>query len=223
MALRIPESDRLALATLMKLPEATIEGLVGALRSSKPALRTQGLASQVAGSSAVDPETASQVVRVLLSLFSVWTSRKVELDRFVEELQEALQATGDPQLQPASWPLFNDRLKNLLSVDRALGITSKALDVSLQHKYWLCESRIVSDVRPVFGTDAAKEPEFAVVSHVLKLVCHRGDDLKEIFVAADATALQQLRISIERALAKDKTLRRLMTRSGVGTLDTEER
>jgi len=100
-----------------------------------------------------------------------------------------------------------DQLAAVLNCERSIRATAKALDVSGQSERVVARSRVISDIRPVFGdaTDNSPgQPLQAVMLHTLRLEC-RGEFQHHHFVLSSKD-LQQLRDTVERALLKEKVL-----------------
>src|SRR5258708_631176 len=194
MAFKIPPSEESHLVRFLALSDDAVERLIAALGNCTPTLKRRDLAKQITAKTGIDGVSASSTVRVLIALYTTFAGHPTDLDQFVEDVHRALEKLDRPELRPKSgdWSLFKNRLKALLSFDKTLGITSKALEVSMEYQYWLCESRVLSEIRPVFNRNPDERPLAAVVSHVLKLKCHEGDEMRDFFIGLDSGALRKL-------------------------------
>jgi hypothetical protein len=115
---------------------------------------------------------------------------------------------------------LKERLTKLLD-NQAILVAAKARLVFIEHEHYLCYARIVTDIRPVFGLDVSRKPRAAMIAHTLKLVYHegKGKDTKEFFVALDPSSLDRLSELIERAKAKEETLKSVLGTADVQYLD----
>ena len=78
----------------------------------------------------------------------------------------------------------------------------------------------MTDFRPIFHVDVYEKPDAAVIVHMLKITqrTQAGAHRDEYF-ALDSNDLALMHQIIERAMAKEKTLRAMVKDSGVVILD----
>jgi hypothetical protein len=109
--------------------------------------------------------------------------------------------------------------------EKTLGTTAKALSVVIENERLLCSdnSRIVTDMRPIYGADVKDSPDAAVITHLFKLAFHEGPEmeLKENYFAMNTADLRVLRRLLDRALAKDESLRAKLKKSGFDILESD--
>lgn len=110
---------------------------------------------------------------------------------------------------------LEDRLERVLAID-AIGIQGKARYLQSSAAALFVNARVVSDLRPVFR-DPDLEPAAVVVMHQLRVAFQSGlnGELEHLSIALDTDDLEALRDVIERALAKDRSLRAYVTGKGV--------
>jgi len=223
MALRVPERHYDALVALLQLPESSWESLLASLRDWPPSLSVRGLAELVAPKLNLPEDIARDGIRMLGSLYSARVRGNAAIEAFVEDVCRAAQASDRTEFRaPAeSWTRFKRALASVLSLEQTLGVRSKAFDLQLEHPRTLCTARILTDVRPVFGTDPTQPPPAVFVSHTLRIAYHEGDSLKEFFVALDSADLRELKGLIERASLKEANLRRFFGTYTIPCVDLE--
>ncbi|MCL5097631.1 MAG: hypothetical protein M1608_08905 [Candidatus Omnitrophica bacterium] len=112
---------------------------------------------------------------------------------------------------------FLHRLLILLSFEKSLGVTSKTFDVMTERERILCESRILTDIRPVFGKPSDR-PTAAIIVHNLKIIYHQDGEHHEFYVALDGEDIRTLKGVLERAEKKEQSLQSLMGETGVSCL-----
>jgi len=220
MEFRIPEMAEAALAEFAKLQKEQVSKLIEAIRASKPALGIDNFAVNVASKSDLE----LQVVGRILSMFAGMYLSRIEagknLDEFVSDLSGALKQRASKDSTPVDWTAFADSVQAILACEDSLGVTAKALDLLTDHEHGLHSSRIIMDIRHVFASDPNARPKAAVIVHMLNLVYHEIDDMKEIYIALDASDLAKLRSAIERAQAKEANLRKMLKESAVDCLES---
>jgi hypothetical protein len=112
---------------------------------------------------------------------------------------------------------LREKVEKLLNVHK-LKVISKATRLQLDGERLYCESKILSDIRPVFDDDPEVDPIGAVITHTLKLGYHIGREHKEFHIVLDADDLESLKSVIDRAYAKNQTLRVLLRKKNLPNL-----
>lgn len=196
--LTIPRSDRQGLAIMRALSnEAFAELLIQLERSPDTALSVKSLSST----------DAQQILDAINSMFRVRTYNDVSVAEFVSDVYEALREEGD--LESSDEPLFRERLVKLLSL-KVFEIGAKAAVLRVEYGNVFCNARILTDIRPVYGKDVSGAPAAMIIMHTLKIAYHRGSAggrLSEFYVAFSPEEISELRIALDRAEEKEKSLR----------------
>jgi len=215
MEFRIPKSAEAPLTEFMRLSSEQMKRLADAIRQSKPALLVQDFANEVASKFGEDPRKVDEIVSMLGGMYLASIDMGTSVDEFVSDLSSALRKRGEKQITPQDWLGFEQSLKSILLAEDSLGITAKALDLLTDQEHGCHSVRILTDIRHIFSTDASQRPKAALVLHILNLVYHEIDGLKEIYVALDSGDLRQLKSAIERAEMKEKNLQGLLKESSI--------
>jgi hypothetical protein len=105
---------------------------------------------------------------------------------------------------------FRERIAKLLSIQPIRTIT-KADRLRQEGERVYCESKMFSDIRPIFTEDVSARPAGAVITHTLKIACHTETGHEEVRILLDSGDLGRLKEVVDRADAKDKTLRGLVS------------
>lgn len=150
-----------------------------------------------------------EIAFALAALYHVRSSREAPLDHFVDEVCDAMESlqSDDLRLSTSQRPEFREKLARLLGAP-GLAVITKAADLSGADERTFCHARVLTDLRPVFGAIVEDGPQAMIVIHQLKLTYHHGSSKHEHFhVTLDDGNLQELRILIDRADAKARTLK----------------
>ena len=209
-SLRVPPRQVAAVEALRDLSEADFATLVETLATGP--IDPNGMREAVANAIPVlSPEEAQNAVDMLLALDRV----RYERGETPEELAEALgEADGMPG-DEAQREVAVARLRRLLG-SPALRLTSKALDLLYSNERNFVRSRIVSEIRPIFGDDPSEMPRAAVVAHRLEIefVDPAGHNRTMQF-ALDQDDLATLRSSVARAEAKAAVMESVVQQGGL--------
>lgn len=222
MKLRIPKHRRKALEDLLNLSKAKLQALVKELRNAPPKFLLQDLSDQLDKKIKIGDRKALRIINLLSDLYNVRFRENVSVKDFVDDFQEAVIDVG---LEPknVSWKEFNSIIAGLISFDQSLGVSSKAADVMNEHAKVFAWSRILTDLRPIFKADPKASPEAAVVVHTLQIGYLDGGEQHEFYVAMDCSDIKKLQNSLDRAISKEESLKKLMEKIDLTILNSESR
>lgn len=212
MALQIPDEEIQKIVKIWKLSDAQVEDLIGALRSAPIEPNSRETANRIATHvHSIPKKDLIPIVEVIYDLCFVREFANVSRSRFLNDLSESLRDSKDPDLAVLAGRAseVKQRLESLLSIE-TINVISKSARLQRDGERLYCASKILSDIRPVFKADAKVRPIGAVITHSLKLDYHEGQDTRLFFVVLDSEDLIALRRVLDRAIAKDKTLRKLL-------------
>lgn len=219
MALDIPKDDAGAIATIKELRPASVEKFISALRDapliSNPKEMTAHLAKRLPS---IPIARLAPVVETLYTLYQIRELSGVKHQRFLEDLMDGIRNSRELQLAPKDLAKLRSLLERLMSMD-TLNTIAKAARLQRDGERLYCNAKILSDMRPVFGKDPTVRPVGAVLTHTLKVGYHEGRDHREFLLILDSSDLVALAEVIQRAQAKDKTLRELLKSVKLPSLD----
>jgi len=222
MALHIPDEHRDPLVRLNNLSRASVDTIVAALKDCKPTFVVENLTKALVKRAKLSQDDARNLMWLLVSLYTVMDSSGYGVDAFLDELIQAAKSqikdTKTPVLK--NWEPLRANLRRLLTLG-TLGVSAKALGVMVDHAQVFRNARVISDLRPIFGSDPASKPEAATLVHTLKIDLRTKEAQRAFYVAMDSRDLQILRRAIDRALEKDKALRKVCSASNITFLDVE--
>ena len=142
-----------------------------------------------------------------MSLANVRADAGNSIADFIDDLVESMETDQRKELHLGpTREQFKKNLAKLLN-DKNLVIASKAIYLRRDYEHTYCRARILTDIRPIFSDDRTLPPISAVLIHQLQLVYHEGSTTKEIHIALDSDDLSSLKVQIERAQEKAKSLK----------------
>lgn len=100
----------------------------------------------------------------------------------------------------------------------AVSIICKVRSVANDNDFSFQKSRILTELRPVFGASAKDKPVTFALTHSLKLVYLKNGERKEMFVAMDDDDIESIHEQLVRAKEKALTLRKMMSDLGESVL-----
>ncbi len=200
----VPDRHKDAVGNLLHLSGEQVRTLSVALDTSDQRYMT--IETLLRDSGIEDPANALQ------ALASLELARR-QFNLTESDVADSLAPVGNEQ--PANlWPLLNTT---------AVRRFAKAIDLRNSYEKILADSRVISDIRPVFP-DEGEIPRIvdaAMVNHTLKLTYFPGERglPGEIHIAVDTVDLKNLREQIDRALEKESAARALIEKGGAIVLE----
>jgi len=221
MALEIPKEDAGSITTIRALSHASMEKFVSALTTAPLVSNPHEMAAHIA--KRVPSISTDQLTRVLSTIYMLYHIRElagVEHSQFLDDLMDAIRRNPTLQLPEKETPKLRSLFERIMNID-SLNMVAKAGRLQRDGERLYCSAKILSDIRPVFGSDPAIRPVGAVLTHTLKVRYHEGEgrDHREFHVVLDSSDLDDLGDIIQRAQAKDKSLRGLLKSAELPGLD----
>jgi hypothetical protein len=222
-ALNVPKEDREGLAKLIRLQNESINELVSALAGAPPSVDADQLASIIA----TKAKTISQgdikpIASTIISFYYARAYLGYSIPDFAKAICESVSRgiVDDLKLSDQECSRFQDDLIKILSVD-PLAARIKSQTVLREYEHILCDARVLTDLRPVFGSNPTAPPSGAGVIHTLRIRYHEGNEIKEFYVALDSDDIEDLRKSMERAKLKAESLQSVLKAAGISYLAVE--
>lgn len=222
MALLVPADQIGHIKKFLELPDEKIDIFLDALRNAGPQFNVADLALEISGRVDVPPFLADGIVRVLASIY-LTRDLRTPVEKFVD--REVFVALKRAQAFPAEtieiqWRRLRTFLVAALSLERSLGTAAKAGPVLTQHERIFAGARIMTDLRPIYHLDVSEKPDAAVIIHMLRITQRDnfGKHSDEYF-ALDSNDIAAMKVIIDRAEKKEKTLKDIMENSGVTVLN----
>ena len=220
-AITIPDRYKGGLIKLITLPGNSVNQIISAFEGVAPKFFPEELSKEITSKvEGVSSEDLLEIISAILSL----SKHRVHDDMLPEELAEQIiQALSEGSVEDVKLVKKNQQgLKQLLvrffQIETLL-ISAKASGIMLSHENVFCSARVITDVRPVFGSDPSVAPNAAVMVHMLNLSYHQEGHLKELYIAMDALDIETLRTALDRADLKSQSLKSLIKRAGLTHLD----
>jgi len=211
---RIPERYRVGFAKLKLLTPQTVTSILQVVEQLPPTSKIKDMVSAITSHlPSVGREDAEVIVRTLYSLyvFRADAGPETTLSELVTSIVVAMQASGKDSLalQDKEKAEFQDNLTRLLG-STVLERSSKIQQLKTDYETLFYDAKILTDIRPLFA-DPKERPVSATITHTLKIVCHEaGGEHKELYFALSSEHIQTIKKVVERAEAKEESLRSLL-------------
>lgn len=173
----------------------------------------------------IEDKDALLILDTLLSLQHALSSSNKSINMFIGDVATSLadQAqSGESLLKEEQLPQLQITLEQLLRVP-SVSLAAKATSLLFENERSLLNSRILTDVRPVFDV-ATNDVGGGLIIQTLKLeyVSEADNHPKEFFVSLDSDDIEDLINNLERAKLKADKLKELLSESSITCIDTDE-
>ncbi len=217
----IPGRYAPGLLKLTQLRREEVNELAAGLASAEQALSVERLLSSLGGRiPSIPRDDLRMVLDSLRSLYLFRAKEDLTVDECVQAVSDAVERGSASELSfdNKSRADFERDLTSLLSVE-SLAVEAKGLDLLVEQPHVFHGARVLTDLRPVFGSDIQQLPSAALIVHTLRITYHEDDTLREFYVALDSEEVENLSRILERAKMKEQGLEQLLQAADVPRLD----
>lgn len=220
MPWQIPKDDLLAILKINDLSDESVKALSSVLAVAPMKHDIEEMTESIADAiQSIPYDELTSIIRVLDTLYHIREVTNVDLPLFIDDIADGVQYSDydDIDLQKVEATSLKRKLEALLSI-KTLKLISKSTIIQCDGERLYCESKILSDIRPIFDDDPSIIPSGAVITHTLKVIYHLGRDRQEFHVILNSEDLESLQEVITRAQMKEKTLKMLMKDANIDNL-----
>jgi hypothetical protein len=159
---------------------------------------------------------ADVLLRQLLSLHGMRRQLDLTSEEIFAGLTAGLKDAGLDDAEFKKWQSISPTIKELFELP-AVSLSAKGLDLSYQHSHLIQRTQIITDIRPIFNSDATVI-QGTIISHKLLI---RYDDLEGehlLSLAVDDRDIRSLIRQCDRALKKSDVAKGQLDKAGLITL-----
>lgn len=207
----IPKDERSPLALLARLEDEQASELSRALHTATDELDGDDLVQYVVdATTSIDAKDVKRILKAVRQIASAREVLEVQPQVFLNDIAEGMGEVEekDLRLDEEEKRRLSERLV-ALTQSPAMEIHAKAESLRQDQQNAYCRARIVTDLRPIFGSDVNQSPRAVLVAHMLRITYHHGSrgTLRDLFLTLSTEDLDQLGKLVERAKSKAESLR----------------
>lgn len=215
---RIPKAYQKGFTLLFELDEQTRKQLLEEIKNAPYTLSLEDLTAKLADSFNLAQNKVDEIIRTIISLAMLRETTRQDVNTFVSEILHAMRITEDQALKPPD--NFQNQLQELLNLDESPFYTkAKAKRLVTERDKILLNTRIITDIRPIFTEDIDCIIKGNLILHNLMIDYVESGEVKEIYFALDKDDLKKLKDYIERAEKKEKVLREKLKEARLEIVD----
>jgi hypothetical protein len=223
--LTIPRRYQSGLAKIRDLDDNSVDELRAALQRAPSSINANALASAVAAMvDTIAVSDVEEIVPALLHYYAIRDAWQWSAEKTAEGIVRGMEEIASEQLRssPEDREPFQARLLELLNLDSLYAI-ARAARLSVENEHSLRETRIVTDIRPVFEADRPDaSPTGAVIVHTLRITYFLNDnETRSFFVALDTNDVRELSEQLARANLKAESIKSVLEAAKVPYIDAD--
>lgn len=207
MALGIPPRLRGALNLVARLSDADLDALAEALNALPAFPERSDIAASIR--TVISAEEEGDNGRVVAALLNLAVQRRRWDADELARLVASAPGLDVPDERRDSFERFISRVVQA----EALVSAARGLDIVFDREHIAAETRVLTDIRPVFGDDVEPQLLGATVINTLSIDYHTPTGPQKLQLAVDERDLKRLQEAIDRALKKSVSLRELLAAS----------
>jgi hypothetical protein len=217
---RIPEYGSEAFETLADLSEEDFRSLEEAIREAQPTIMPPEFAEFVAPKVTLTLEMVKGIIEMLTGLIYVRDSDQLTTSAVIEDAIFALHnSQGGSESLKGKDAILRRRLLALLNLENPLGVITKASQLWVEREPFIRSLRILSDIRPIFGSDAEEGVLAAMIVNTLLIEYTEQNQRRSLSLALDSSDINSLRTALDRAEDKVRALSELLRSASVHLLE----
>ena len=220
----IPTTQHRAVQRLFGLSPERMSRFIESIQVALPTSSFRALARQLQRKMSAPINSLNPILQMISALGALVEDEDLTAEEIATELIAASQEDGiDAEPPDKDWNRLKRDLARLFDVAAPIIVTGRAASLISEHEHVFCadNSRIISDVRPIFPAGDILKPVGAVIVHMLKLAYHQDKDTKEFFVALDTEDVRLLRDLLDRAIAKEVRINEALESSAISLVGDE--
>ncbi|MBD2568869.1 hypothetical protein [Anabaena lutea] len=220
-SLKIPEQYQLGITLIIKIDESLFNRLLSAITEVHPFVDIDSLVLEISPKiEEVSINDLQEILKAIRSIYSLRIQENLKNTEIITGLVNAVSSNDTfSELSSEELAHFKQRLTKLLAIDGSISISSQAISLLQEYDSIFLNSRILTDVRPVFKAEKNEGIAGALVVHTLKIAYQDASGSREFYVALDSTDVQKLQEQLSQSLLEVEVIQAMLNKADVIYLD----
>ncbi len=198
----IPKIYKHGFEIFLSLDREFIDKFINEIENTPAGLLPQELSERLSESLALDENDLKLLISMIFSLYRAKEGSGIELNEFVDGILDAVAQTDELKLK------INENTREnfvrMLNLSGSFLLTLKAADIIREREKLILNTRIMTDVRPVFSENS--ELLGSIIIHNLRIAFEEGNEIKELYFALDKNDLTLLKENIQKAETQEQVI-----------------
>ena len=218
---KIPQQYQFGITLIIKIDEPLFNRLLSAITEVHPFVDIDSLVLEISPKmEEVSINDLQEILKAIHSIYSLRIQGNLKNTEIITGLINAVSSDDTfSQLSAEELAHFKQRLTKILAIDGSISISSQSLILLQEYDSIFLNSRIITDVRPVFKAETKEEIAGALVVHTLKIAYQDASGSKEFYVALDSSDVKKLQEQLSQSLIEAKVIQAMLNKADVVYLD----
>jgi hypothetical protein len=218
---KIPQQYQFGITLIIKIDEPLFNRLLSAITEVHPFVDIDSLVLEISPKiEEVSINDLQEILKAIHSIYSLRIQGNLKNTEIITGLINAVSSDDTfSQLSAEELAHFKQRLTKILAIDGSISISSQALILLQEYDSIFLNSRIITDVRPIFKAETKEEIAGALVVHTLKIAYQDASGSKEFYVALDSSDVKKLQEQLSQSLIEAKVIQAMLNKADVVYLD----
>ena len=205
---KIPVQDIPVFELIWSSPNEYIESINKGIKSLPHSMIPSKMVESIASEINVDGDDLGDILKIIYSLSLLRKEDDLDKESVIEAIVESLKETDNLFFKEITeWDSLKEKLLSLMQFEDVVSLGFKALLLSMDFDKLYVDSKIITEIRPVFEDNSELGLANSIITHSLKIEYHFSDDThQKIFITLDSENLQELKQQIVRAEKKEQQL-----------------
>lgn len=205
----IPTQDIEGFKIILNLSNKLIDKINSKIELSQSVLSPSQLAERLSAETSLNEEDCRKILKIIHSLSTLRKDDDLSKQDIVSEIIDSLKELDEePFKLEKNWKQLEKNLTLLLSNEEKISLGFKSIHLSWEFDKIYMESKIMTDIRPVFEEEIDKNINSGIIVHSLKIEYHLSNDThQKIFIKLDSDDLKELKEQIIRAEKKEQKIK----------------
>jgi hypothetical protein len=219
--LRIPQQYQSGINLIIKIDEILFNKLLNAITEVNPFVNIDSIVLELSAQiEEISIHDLEEIVRAIRSIYSLRTQENLKNSEIIIGLSNSLsQDDAFSELSSEELASFEQRMNKILEIDGSISISSKAMSLLQEYDSMFLNSRIVTDIRPVFKTETKEGIAGALVVHTLRISYQDASGSQEFYVALDANDVKKLLEQLSQSLVEADVIQSMLDKTQILYLD----
>jgi hypothetical protein len=215
---KVPEQYINGLEKLATLDDKVIKNLLQSIETLTPTFDLQKVASFAEDRYGIEADSAAEIVNFVVSLYFYMRNEDISCDHIVNIIGDNLKKDSPIKLPARSISKLKTRLLNFLNVSGFLEVIYQASTLVPENENILTDTRLLTDVRPIFKEEISTGISGSLISHVLRLQYENINGSQEIFLSISSSNIEQLIGELQESLTKELALQKTFEKINIPCL-----
>jgi hypothetical protein len=218
---KIPQQYQFGITLIIKIDEPLFNRLLSAITEVHPFVDIDSLVLEISPKiEEVSINDLQEILKAIHSIYSLRIQGNLKNTEIITGLINAVSSDDTfSQLSAEELAHFKQRLTKILAIDGSISISSQSLILLQEYDSIFLNSRIITDVRPIFKAETKEEIAGALVVHTLKIAYQDASGSKEFYVALDSSDVKKLQEQLSQSLIEAKVIQAMLNKADVVYLD----